>query len=543
MLYVVTAEEMRALDAATIDDLGLPGAILMENAGRRVAEVVLRELAGRQPHRPSRDPEAASKRMRVAVVCGAGNNGGDGYVIARYLRDHGVSAAVYLCAPAERVRGDARLHLDAYRAMGHPVHEIADTDALAAHAAAIESADAAVDGIFGTGLARPIGGHYRAVVETVNRCRGVRVAIDIPSGLSADTGEELGVAVAADVTVTMAFLKVGLAIAPGFARAGRVEVAEIGIPVGLAGQRDVRTVMTEAADLRAIAPTAAPLQHKNRRGHLLVVAGSSGKRGAARLTAWAGLRAGAGLVTLASSWHGAEPAVPDPIMTAELTPDASASQSTGDEGPGLRLLEVARGKRALAMGPGMVTGPDGRALVYRALAEISLPMVLDADALNHLGTDLAAISQARAPVVITPHPGEAARLLGTTSRDVERDRLRAVRELATRSGAVVVLKGARSLVCSGRDNSSPGYVAINPTGNPALATAGSGDVLTGIIGAFLAQGLAPLDAARLGVFVHGRTGERAAREFGNSIGPTAADLSQHVPAIIAELQPVASRNE
>ena len=521
MRHVVTAEEMRALDATTIDDMGLPGAVLMENAGRRVADVILRELDG--PIGAGR----ARAALRVAVVCGAGNNGGDGYVIARYLRDHGVPAAVYLCVPADRLRGDARLHFDAYRAMGHPVNDIADADGLAAHKGAIERADIAVDGVFGTGLARAVGGHYRAVIEVLNRCRGLCVAIDIPSGLSADTGEVLGVAVRADITVTMAFLKVGLASAPGFARVGRVEVAEIGIPTRLAAERGVRTVLIEPADLASLVPVPDLLDHKNRRGHLLVVAGSPGKRGAARLTSWAALRSGAGLVTLASPWHGAEPAAPDPIMTAALDTGAGSIAT---------LRALIRGKRALAMGPGMPVGADGHALVKSALAEVEVPMILDADALNHLGTDLEAVARARAPVVMTPHPGEAARLLGTTAAAIERDRVAAVRQLADTSRAVVILKGARSLTCSGLDDDRRGRVAINPTGTPALATAGSGDVLTGVVGGLLAQGLDPLDASLLGAFVHGRTGEMAAGDLGTPLGVTAADLARHIPAALFQVR-------
>lgn len=542
MLYVVTAEEMQALDAATIQDMGLPGAVLMENAGRRVADVILGEIdklgqrgrLGRvQPGAGSLDAAQARSLARVAVVCGAGNNGGDGYVIARYLRDHDVPATVYLCVPPNRLRGDARLHFDAYLAMGHPVRDISDSESLTAYSGAIESADVAVDGLFGTGLTRAIGGHYRAVVDILNRSRGVRVAIDVPSGLSANTGQVLGVAVAADITVTMAFLKVGLAIAPGFARAGRVEVAEIGIPARLAGKRGVCTVMTQAGDLRSLVPELPLLTHKNRRGHLLVIAGSPGKRGAARLTAWAAMRAGAGLVTLASPWHGTEPGAPDPVMTAELPDDG-----------GERLVELARGKRAVAIGPGMATDEQGRALVYRALGEIEAPTVLDADALNHLGIDLAAVANAAGPVVITPHPGEAARLLGTTSADIESNRLAAVRELAHRSRAVAILKGARSLICDGRtERTSQRRVAINPTGTPGLATAGSGDVLTGIVGALLAQGLDPFDAAQLGVYAHGRTGELAVHDLGGTLGVTAQDLSQYIATALTELRPTAHREQ
>ncbi len=263
------------------------------------------------------------------------------------------------------------------------------------------------------------------------------------------------------------------------ARAGRVTVAEIGIPTELATAHGVTLAVLEAADAAGGLPRAGLLDHKNRRGHALVVAGGAGKRGAARLSSMAALRSGAGLVTLA--WEGREIPAPDPIMTAEL--DAEAPDAID------RLVALAEGKRVVAIGPGMSTGPGGRALVRAALERLEVPMVLDADALNHLAGELERVAESRAPVVLTPHPGEAARLLGTGTADIERDRVAAVRELAERSRAVVLLKGAGTLVCDGE--AADGFVTINPTGNPALATAGAGDVLTGVIAGLMAQGRRP----------------------------------------------------
>ncbi len=278
MQYVVTAAEMRALDAATIDEIGLPGAVLMENAGRAVADEALAILGAR------------AAGAEVAVVCGAGNNGGDGYVAARWLRDAGVLAAVYLAADETRVRGDARLHLDAYRQCGGVLFSIAGPEQLAEHRHDIEAAALVIDCLFGTGLERTVDGHLAEVIEVINRGDGERLAVDLPSGLSADTGEVLGAAVQADRTVTMAFFKVGIASAPGFARAGQVRVAAIGIPRQLAQVQGVHAGLLEPADVRAWLPRPEPLDHKGRRGHCLVVAGSPGKRGAARMTAWVLLR-------------------------------------------------------------------------------------------------------------------------------------------------------------------------------------------------------------------------------------------------------------
>ncbi|HTM23532.1 MAG TPA: NAD(P)H-hydrate dehydratase, partial [Kofleriaceae bacterium] len=293
-----------------------------------------------------------------------------------------------------------------------------------------------------------------------------------------------------------------------------VSVADIGIPRELAQAQGVRLALLEAADAAQLAPAPTPLEHKNSRGHCLVVAGSPGKRGAARLTAWAALRAGAGLVTLATD----DPDQPlaDPLMTAALVSGPAAAD---------RLAALAGDKRALAIGPGMDTGPEGRALVLAALERLELPLVIDADGLNHLAGSLELVAAAAPPVVLTPHPGEAARLLGATTADIERDRVAAVRELAARSGAVVVLKGARTLVCDGI--AGDGFVTINPTGNPALATAGSGDVLTGVIAGLCAQGLGPAEAARLGVYAHGAAADLLAADLGR--GTTATDLADAVP--------------
>lgn len=506
MRYVATAEEMRALDRITIEEIGLPGAVLMENAGRAVARVVAEVGDG-----------------AIAVVCGAGNNGGDGYVVARCLREQGLSPTVYLAAPRDAIAGDAALHLGVYEQVGGLAVSIADAAALGEHREAIAGAEVLVDCVFGTGLGREVEGHYRAVIEAMESCGGTRVAVDIPSGIHADTGAVMGVAVRADHTVTMGFLKLALVTAPGFAHCGQLTVADIGIPCELAQARGVRAAVLEHHDVAAMLPALGPLDHKNMRGHLLVVAGSPGKHGAARMTAWAGLRIGAGLVTVAtadSDRLGAR----DEIMTAELRADAAGAK---------RLAELAGGMKAMAIGPGMATGDGGRALVLAALEHAEAPLVLDADALNHLGGELERVAAARPPVVLTPHPGEAARLLGTSAADIEADRMSAVRRLAEQSAAVVVLKGARTLVCDGA--TGDGFVTINPTGGPALATAGSGDVLTGMIAGLLAQGLAPHAAARAGVYIHGLAGDLAA----DGLGPrsvTATEVTEYLPAALATLE-------
>lgn len=528
MRYVVTAEEMQALDRETIEGIGLPGMVLMENAGRAVARVIEDILASSGSWRgaaagsaPARAGNGAPRRPpRIAVVCGGGNNGGDGYVIARCLREAGMHVAVYMAVRRESIQGDARLHLDVYENAGGLLISISDEASLFTHADRIRSADVVVDAVFGTGLGREVSGRYRKIIEVINQSQGHRVAVDIPSGLAADTGEVLGVAVKATCTVTMAFLKVGLATAPGFARCGELHVAEIGIPDALAEKHGIRTALIEPGDLAPLLPVQDVLAHKNRRGHVLAVAGAPGKRGAARLLAWAAMRTGAGLVTIASPWGGGEVHAPDPVMTEELDPEAE----DGFE----RLRALAAGKQVVAMGPGMPTSDGGRALVHACLAELDVPMVLDADALNHVGTHLDRVAAAQAPIIMTPHPGEAGRMLGMSAAEVQKDRVGAARALSARSDAIVVLKGARTLVCV------DDFVTINPSGHQALATAGSGDVLTGMIAAMVAQGVAPPDAARLGVYLHGKAGERAAQVLG-ARSVTAADLADHLPVVMEAL--------
>lgn len=511
MLYAMTADEMRAMDAETIEIIGIPGAVLMENAGRRVVDIVLDEL------------ESCGDDPRVAVVCGAGNNGGDGYVIARVLRETGVNAAVFSAARRGKLSGDAKLHFDAYEACDGVVIDIADEAGLSSHREAIETAEVVVDAVFGTGLTRNVEGHYRAVIETINAAAGRIVAVDIPSGLSSDTGRVLGVVARADHTVTMAFLKVGMAISPGYARCGDVSVAEIGIPSRLGASRSIRLAMLEDSDMAPLVPVVDELDHKSVRGHVLVVAGSPGKRGAARLTAMAALRSGAGLATIATLAAG-ELQIPDPVMTAELDAD--------DARAGAVLQELAVGKRAVAMGPGMATGEGGKKLVLAALTMLDLPLILDADALNHLVGELPEVAASSASVILTPHPGEAARLLGTTTAKVERDRVAAVRALADATGKAVVLKGPRTLICHG--GSGDGFTAINPTGNPGLATAGSGDVLTGVIAALAAQGLGSADAARLGVYCHGHAGDRVCVRVGVH-GVVASDVIDELSPALREI--------
>lgn len=498
MLPVVTAEEMRALDRSTIEDVGLPALTLMETAGRAVASAVVRAL---------------QRNGHVAVVCGPGNNGGDGFVVARVLRDQGIDAVAYLAVPRAAIRGDAATHLAILERAGGVVRMIATPDDLVELAPMIAGAEVCVDALFGIGPVRPIEGHLAQVVGAINRARH-RIAVDIPSGLDSDTGRVSGAVVDAHRTVTMAAHKVALVSAPGFSHCGELEVADIGVPAGVVATATIRAGLVEEADVRRWLPSQDVLDHKGTRGHAVIIGGSPGMRGAGRLAAAAALRAGAGLSTLAAA-GGDDLTAPDSVMTRAVSGSIAA---------------LLAGKDAVVIGCGLGQSEEARAWLTEVLAA-GIAAVLDADALNLVASDPGVLARAAGPIVITPHPGEAARLLGISAKDLEGDRLAAARALAVTTRAVVVLKGARTIVCDGTLGDD--HCAINPTGSPALATGGSGDVLAGVIGGLLAQGLAAADAARAGVFVHGRAGERLDAVHGR--GAVSADLGIAIASVMAQL--------
>lgn len=505
--FVLSAEQMRAADRAASERLGVPSLLLMENAGRGVAELVLARAAG-----------------PVAVVCGAGANGGDGFVVARHLRQRGVAVRVLLAAPRARIAGDAASMLAALEAMGGvPVDDGSAWADEAPWRAALDGAAVIVDALFGIGLRDDVTGVPAAAIRAMNAARAFRVAVDIPSGLDADTGAVRGVAVAADLTATMGARKLGLVL-DASAPVGALEVVDLGVPIAPASGAGPVCHWIDGDAVRAEVPRRGATSHKGSAGHLLVVAGSQGKTGAALLSGNAALRAGAGLVTIATTGAGqaALDAKVVEIMTARYSDgeDADARASA----PAIATLAVRA--KAVAIGPGIPTGPNMRGVVRELVSRTSAPMVIDADALNLLGPDIVRVlTLVDAPRILTPHPGEMARLVGRSTEEVQADRLGTARQLATRTKAIVVLKGARTLVAA-----PDGTVFINPTACGALATAGSGDVLTGVIGALLAQGMAPLAAARAGVFIHGAAGEAVAAQRGS--GTKAGDLPDAIAQVI-----------
>jgi NAD(P)H-hydrate epimerase len=482
---VLDGERMRRADRIAIQQMKIPGLVLMENAGRAVAEAMIDEVPG-------------LAERRVFVVAGPGNNGGDGFVVARHLARLGVSAVVLLVGAARaKLAGDTGAMAAAWAGIGGETLEIPDAKRWQA-AASFLSGDVIVDALFGTGLDRPLAGLPAEAVETINRAAdagALVVAVDIPSGLSASSAEVPGPAVQADLTVTFARPKVAHLLPPAEHLCGTVTVADIGIPDAAiyATDPDLHWVLLDEAAL--MLPERGPEDHKGHFGHVLVVAGSTGKAGAAALTGWGALRAGAGLVTVATP----APARGEVAhFAAELMTEPLPASREGvlARGAAARALALAKDCSVLAIGPGLSAGAasEVRALVKDA----PVPLVLDADGVNAFAGRLSALARRKAPLVITPHPGEAARLLGASVAEVQADRVAAARAIARGANAVAVLKGYRTIVA---DRSGTAF--INPSGNPGMATAGMGDALTGIIAGLMAQELEPLDAAVLGVFLHG----------------------------------------
>lgn len=496
-LQFYAAADVRELDRRAIEDHGIPGYTLMQRAA---------QAAWRQARRAWGLPE------RLVVFCGRGNNGGDGYEIACLAAADGVAVDLREL-PGER-RGDAATARAAWLARGAVSGDIAAPVAPPQRSGegAYDESVWIVDALLGTGLSRPPEGEAAEAIAVINaaRAEGARVlAVDVPSGRNADTGAAPGAAVAADLTVTFIADKPGLHTGAGAAAAGRVRCEPLGVPVAIYEGMAPRARRLNATALHGYFPPRARDAHKNRFGHVLIVGGAPGFGGAALLAGRAALRAGAGLVSVATH----------PAHAAALCAAQPELMLRGVEGPEdlAPLLERAT---VLALGPGLGTFEWGRRL-FEALRDSALPRVLDADALNLL----AEAPRALPKTVLTPHPGEAARLLGTSSTEIEADRVQAARALAERYAATVVLKGAGSLV---DDGVAPPWLCTD--GNPGMACGGSGDVLTGVIAACLAQGLAPVDAAAAAVSAHAHAGDLAAA--GGERGMLPGDLIDRLRAAV-----------
>ncbi len=513
---LVNAREMQALDRRTIEGAGIPGEVLMESAGRALVGATLRlRRRARRPGRP------------ILVLCGGGNNGGDGFVLVRHLHGEGIDSEALLVGDPARLPPDAALNWERLARVGAR-HRVAAADL--DWTGLLGSASVVVDALFGTGLARPVEGRMATPIEALAALRGDGppvLSVDVPSGICADTGQVLGVAVEADATLTISLPKLGLALEPGRSHAGEVEVARVGIAdpdPGTPGRVELWNALGAAAHL----PGRPAAGHKGSFGHVLIAAGSPGKMGAAGLAARAAVRAGAGLVTVAhpAGLEAEGSAIPIEAMSQGVPSTPAGGFAAEAEKP---LVELAAARDVLALGPGLGREVVLRSLVPRLVSATAGPVVIDADGLNALHGQLASLRERSAPTVLTPHPGEAAHLLDREARDLNRDRLEAARSLAERSGCVVLLKGAASVVAD-----PEGRALVVPTGGPSLATGGTGDVLTGIVAALLARGLEAREAAGLAAWWHGATADGLARADA-PFGLLAHELADALPECAAAL--------
>jgi hydroxyethylthiazole kinase-like uncharacterized protein yjeF len=514
-MRILNTVQMREADRRTIEEVGIPSVVLMENAGRQVVAAVesfYSDLLERA----------------IAVVCGRGNNGGDGFVVARTLHQRGADVSVFLIGQVSQIRGDARINLEVLGRLGVTVVEVADEQAWELHFSEVAQSDLIVDAIFGTGLSGPLSGMLETVVADLNASGIPIVAIDLPSGMSADTADLPGETIDAAVTVTLAAAKLPLVLPPAEAKAGDVVIADIGIPSGVidAVEGPRLTLLTRERMRTRLAPRETD-SHKGDYGRVLIAAGSRGKTGAAVLAAQGALRSGAGLVTVVTARscqpivaaHGIEYMTEGVDETADGTIDFAAL----DE---ILALEC----DVLAAGPGLGRGPGVTTFVRGLVDRSEVPLVLDADALNAFADEPAAlVGREGRDLIITPHPGEMARLIGATVEDVQADRLGIAVDFAVTHKVYVVLKGYRTIIAAPN-----GGAWINPTGSPGMATGGTGDVLTGMIAAWLAQLLDAEAACQLAVYLHGAAGELADADEGE-VAMTAVDLISHLGDAALEL--------
>lgn len=498
MIPLLSCASMRAFDAHSVEQ-GIPGSVLMENAGRGAAERIVARYA---------------RAHHFAIVCGTGNNGGDGFVVARHLARHGARVSVFLAGDAAKIKGEARAAFDGWIAAGGGVQPA--NDSLRSNLAA---SDVVIDAIFGTGLNRDVSGALVGIIEVVNAARATRISLDVPSGMDADTGAPLGIAVRASLTISFAFGKKGLYSPQGRAYAGEIEIVEIGVQPVLPEAITASAELIEASDLtRWLVPRSVE-SNKYTAGHVAILAGSPGKIGSSLLVAQGAIRAGAGAATIVT-WPEAVTALEArviEVMTARIDRKKIA------ESIDAALVK----KRSVVIGPGFGLDDEARQALDHLLKTFAGPLVLDADALTLAAKVPNHVAKSPSQRVLLPHSGELSRILSCKSEEIDHDRYDAVVRAAKLTSSVVVLKGAHSLVAD-----PSGKIAVGPRGSTALATAGSGDVLAGIVGAMLTS-LDPFEAACAGVYLHAHAGERWSKKNGDR-GLLAREIAEQLPALLHE---------
>ena len=514
-MFLVTADEMQRMDRATIDSFGIPGRVLMENAGRGATAFFLEAF--------HRDHPGA-----VGIVAGRGNNGGDGFVMARYLHQNGIRTTVFLLSQRDRIKGNAAANLKLLDAMGVPVVELADAAAFESSKLLMRHQHTWIDAILGTGLSSDVRGFFRTIIEFINRQVRPVFAVDIASGLNSDTGRVCGACIQAAATATFGFAKVGHLCYPGRTFTGQLKIIDIGIPKHLAAKISCRQHLITPGTLKNGIPQRSATAHKGHTGHLLILAGSPGKTGAAALTAAAAMRTGAGLVTLGIP-KSLNPVLETMVTEAMTVGLPETADGALDESAHESVISLMEGKRCLAIGPGLGTHASTGRLVGRLIEESPVPLVIDADGLNLIAAEPSVLSRRRSPIVLTPHPGEMASLSGHSTADIQDDRIGHARAFAERHQVHLVLKGAATVVAR-----PDGTVFVNATGNPGMAAGGMGDVLTGLIAGLVTQGMEASAAAQTGVYLHGMAADRMAEKKA-PVGYLATEVIDTLPEAMHEL--------
>jgi ADP-dependent NAD(P)H-hydrate dehydratase / NAD(P)H-hydrate epimerase len=500
-MKILTSEQMRNIDRRTTESFGVPSIVLMENAALAVIDAIL-------AHFPDID--------RAAIFCGTGKNGGDGFAIARHLENRGVVPVIFIVGDRAKIGGDALTNLITCQRLAIPIYDIAHEshlDDAFAHAA---DADVVIDAIFGTGLDRAPEGVHAETIRAIAEMRLPVVAVDLPSGINASSAEPFDPCIRAEVTVTFAAPKICHVFEPAATYCGEVIVADISIPDAAIEDEAVLLALLTAKDIQPLISPRLSRTHKGTYGHVAIIGGSPGRSGAAVMCARGAIRSGAGLVSVMTDGE-----------TAKLVHAASAESMTH---VGADVAEFLRKKSAVVIGPGLPDHDRAYTWVRTTIASIEVPAVIDASALNAFAGRAAELNPKAQPRVITPHPGELARLTGGETKTINADRIAAARDAARTSKCVVVLKGFQTVIAE-----PDGHVYVNPTGNPGMATGGMGDVLSGIIGALLARGVDPIEAAYAGVYLHGVAGDLLKDEFGD-IGLAALDLADRIPRAIQRVR-------
>lgn len=500
-MKILNAEQMRNIDRRTTERFGVPSIVLMENAANAVVEAIF-----------ERYPESD----RVALVCGTGANGGDGFAVARHLENRGVVPVIVVVGERSSIRGDARINLEVCQRLGIPIYDVRRSDDVETALAHAADADLVVDAIFGTGLNRAPDGIQADVIRALAELRIPVLAVDLPSGANASSHEPFDPCVQAEVTVTFAAPKLCHVFEPAARYCGEVIVADITIPEIAIEDEAVTLALITPRDVQPLVELRQATTHKGTYGHVGVIAGSPGRSGAAVMCARGALRTGAGLVSVMTD-----------AETARLVHAGSIESMTHS---GTDVQEFLRNKSAALVGPGLPDDEEAYRDTRAIVEAIELPLVIDASGLNAFANQASELNARGLPRVITPHPGELARLLGSDTQGINADRIAAVREAARVTNCVVVLKGHQTLVAE-----PDGHVYVNPTGNPGMATGGMGDVLAGIIAALLARDADPLDAACAGVYLHGLAGDILAEELGDT-GLTAMEVADRVPRAIQRVR-------